>query len=188
MRPRRILPHLAALCLLLLSFSCGYHNPNLLPAEELGPPFALHVPLWTGPSSEIRLAAEIHNALQDWLIQGKRITLVSEPGKADCVLNGRILSVHSPGRSYDARDSAQALKVILTVEYSLTDVRSGRKIWPERKQTLSKNYAVVASSTAQSERNRREALSILSNDLAEGIFLRLSRANVHQKEETPAAP
>lgn len=187
MRPSRILPHFAAFWLLLLSVSCGYHNPNMLPAEQQGPPINLHVPLWTGPSSEIRLAADIHNALQDWLIQAKRITLVADTGSADYVLNGKILSVHSPGRSYDDQDRAQALKVILSVEYALTDVRSGKVVWQMRNQSLEKNYAVGVA-TAQTEANRKNALELVTNELAEAIYIRMSRAIARHKKESAGSP
>jgi len=187
MPPRRLHTHLALLWLLLLAASCGYHNPNMLPAEEQGEPITLHVPLWKSPSNEIRLAADIHNALQDWLIQSKRITLVANAGSADYLLNGRILSVHTPGRSYDARDKARDLKVVLSVEYTLSDSRSGKVVWQTRKQSLEKTYAVGAS-TAQDESNKRQALEILSNDLAEAIYVRMYRAISRHEKENATAP
>jgi len=187
MQPNRILPHFTALLLLLLSVSCGYYNPNLLPAEQQGPPITLHVPLWTGPSNEIRLTADIHNALQNWLIQAKRITLVADAGSADYVLSGKILSVHSPGRSYDNRDHAQALKVILSVEYALTDTRSGKVIWQTRNQSMEKTYTVGVG-TAQTEANRRNALEVITNELAETIYIRMHRAIARHKKESGGSP
>lgn len=185
MHPNRLLFHFALLLLLMAPAACGYHNPNMPSAKEQGMPVSLHAPLWPAPSSEVRLAADLHNALQDWLIQSKRIILVADAGSADYVLSGKILSVNSPGRSYDAKDSAQALRVILSLEYALLDARSGKMVWQTEKHSLEKTYAVGAS-TAQTETNRRNALEILNNDLAEAIYTRMYRAiSRHEKGRTP---
>lgn len=164
----------ALLCSVILS-SCGYYNPNMLPEEEAGPAIRLYVPLWTNPTSETRLAPDIHNSLQDWLIQSKRITLANNQDSADYVLSGKILAVHYPGRSYDVTDTAQALKAILTVEYTVTETATGRIVWQAKSYSLEETYS-LGSSTSQTDSNKKAALAKMVEDLGEHIYIRIYRA------------
>jgi len=163
------------LLLLMAMTGCGYTNPNRMPTEEAGPPIRLHVPLWANPTSEARLATELHNALQDWLMQSKRLSLVADAKGADYILKGKILSLRYPGRSYTRDDSVQALKAILTVQYTIVDAKSGRIIWEAKNFSLEETYSYVGSS-AQTEANKKIALDTLINDLAENIYIRIYRA------------
>ncbi|MGV1099211.1 LPS assembly lipoprotein LptE [Thiovibrio sp. JS02] len=176
------------ICLLLVLFflsGCGYHNPNILTDEEAGPPIKLYVPLWTNPTSETRLATDIHNALQDWLIQSKRLILVGNAASADYILKGRIVSVRYPGRSYNVKDTALALKAILTVEYSVRDVKTDKPVWEAKGYSLEETYT-VGSSTAQTDANKKTALELIVNDLAENIYIRIYRAISRHRKGTGA--
>jgi hypothetical protein len=154
---------------------CGYYNPNMLPTEEQGPSIKLYVPLWANPTNEIRLASDIHNTLQDWLLQSKRIQIVASPEAADYIMTGRIHSVRYPGRSYDEDDTAQGLKAILSVEYKVTDTQNSKIAWQASNFSLEENYALGASS-ATTDTNKKRALKILVNNLGEHIYIRLTRA------------
>jgi len=177
----RSLPIIILALLLLTISSCGYHNPNIMSAEEAGPPIKLHVPLWANPTSETRLATDINNALHDWLIQSKRLTLVNDAASADYVLKGSISSLRYPGRSYTRTDTVQALKAILTVQYSVIDPKTDKVIWEAKDYTLEETYT-YAGSASQTEANKKIALETLINDLSENIYVRITRAiSRHQK-------
>jgi len=160
---RRIIP---ALFLILLLAGCGYQNPNLR-AGQSGTQVKVHVPLWANPTTEVRLATDLRNALMDWLGQGRQFVLVDNGAAADYILNGKINSISYSGRSYDARYKAQALGASLNVDYTVLDNKSGKAVWEVKGFTLSETYSL------QSEAHKRQALATLLDNLAEQIYIRL---------------
>ncbi|HIJ78719.1 MAG: LPS assembly lipoprotein LptE [Desulfobulbaceae bacterium] len=155
--------------------ACGYHNPNMRSAEEQGPAVTIYVPLWNNPTNETRLATDIHNTLQDWLLQSKRIKIAATADSADYIMTGKINSIRYPGRSYDQDDTAQGLKAILSVEYTVTDSKNGKIAWQAKNFALEENYA-LAGSSAETDTNKKKALEILVNNLGEHIYIKLARA------------
>ncbi|MFA6284850.1 MAG: LptE family protein [Desulfurivibrionaceae bacterium] len=172
------LKHLGLLLILLIAAGCGYHNPNMLPPEQQGKVIKLHVPLWPNPTNEIRLASDIHNALQDWLGQSKQFILVNSAGEADYVLNGKINSVSYTGRSYDANDRALALIATLRIEYTVTDTSTGKAAW------TAKNFALTESYSLDTDAHKRQALETIVDNLGEQIYIRLySAISRHEKNK-----
>lgn len=158
---------LTLLLVLLIVAGCGYHNPNMLPPEQQGRVLKLHVPIWPNPTNEIRLASDIRNALQDWLGQSKQFTLVDSSGDADYVLNGRINAVSYTGRAYDAKDRAQALIATLSIDYTVTDTRTGKAAWE------TKGFALTETYSLQTDAHKKQAVETIVDNLAEQIYLRL---------------
>ncbi len=164
------LKNLSLLLVLLFVTGCGYHNPNMLPPEQQGRVLKLHVPIWPNPTNEIRLASDIRNALQDWLGQSKQFTLVDSSGEADYVLNGRINAVSYTGRAYDAKDRAQALIATLSIDYTVTDTRTGKAAWE------TKGFALTETYSLQTDAHKKQALETIVDNLAEQIYIRLYSA------------
>lgn len=163
-----------------LSGSCGYYNPNMLPQDEQGPPINLYVPIWANNTNELGLESDVHNAISDWLIQSKRITLTNQ-NEAEYILSGSIRSVNYPGLSYSTTDQATALKAILTVSYTVKEKLSDKVIWERSSHVLEETYS-VGSSTSQTDANKKAALETLTDDLAEQIYIRAFRAlTKHQR-------
>ncbi len=172
------LKNLSLLLVLLIAAGCGYHTPNMLPPEKQGRALKLHVPIWPNPTNEIRLASDIHNALQDWLGQSKQFTLVNNAGEADYVLNGRINAASHTGRAYDAKDRAQALIATLNVDYTVTDTRTGKPAWESKGLVLTETYSL------QTDAHKKQALETLVDNLAEQIYIRLySAISRHEKNK-----
>ena len=167
----RLLP---LLLLLLTMAGCGYYNPNMLPDEELGPQVRLYVPVWPNSTNELNLETNIRNAISDWLMQSKRITLVGSQAEADYVLNGTVTSVSYPGLSYDITDIAKSLKAVLTVNYTVKEVATNRILWQMNGYSLEETYN-LGGSTAQTDVNKRQALQTLTDKLGEQIYIRLFR-------------
>ena len=171
---------LSLLLILLIAAGCGYHNPNMLPPEQQGKVIKLHVPLWPNPTNEIRLASDIHNALQDWLGQSKQFILVDSAGEADYVLNGKINSISYTGRSYDATDRALALIATLSVSYTVTDTHTGKTAWQS-------NFALTESYSLDTDAHKRQALETIIDNLGEQIYIRLySAISRHEKNKARA--
>jgi len=160
---------LSLLLLLLLAGGCGYHNPNLLPPDKQGRVIKLHIPIWPNQTNEIRLATDIHNALQDWLGQSKQFTLVNSSGEADYVLNGKINTVSYSGRAYDAKDRAQALIANLSVSYTVIDTSTGKTAWQA-------NFALSESYSLHTDAHKKQAMKTLVDNLGEDIYIRLFNA------------
>ena len=161
---------LSLLLLLLIVSGCGYHNPNMLPADQQGRVLKLYVPIWPNPTNEIKLASDIHNALQDWLGQSKQFALVNSAKQADYILNGRIVSVSYSGQSYTVTNQAVALNALLSVNYSVTDTSTGKTAWQANGFTLTETYSL------QTDANKKQALDTLVDNLAEQIYIRLYSA------------
>lgn len=157
---------LSLLLILLTVSGCGYHNPNMLPPEKQGKVLKLYIPIWPNPTNEIRLASDIHNAMQDWLGQSKQFTLVNSAGEADYVLNGKINSVSYTGRAYDAKDKALALIATLSVSYTVTDTRNEKTAWQG-------NFALTETYSLQTDTHKKQALETLVDKLSEDIYIRL---------------
>ncbi|MBU1405090.1 MAG: hypothetical protein KKE83_10540 [Proteobacteria bacterium] len=173
----RISTPLSLFLVLLIVAGCGYHNPNMLPADKQGKVLKLHIPIWPNPTNEIRLASDINNALQDWLGQSKQFTLVNSSGDADYVLNGRINAVSYTGRAYDAKDRAQALIATLNVSYTVTDTQTGKTAWQN-------NFALSESYSLQTDSHKKQALETLVEKLAEDIYIRMySAISRHEKNK-----
>ena len=169
---------LSLLLVLLIVAGCGYHNPNMLPPEQQGRVLKLHVPIWPNPTNEIRLASDIRNALQDWLGQSKQFTLVNSAGEADYVLDGKINAVSYTGRAYDAKDRAQALIATLNIDYTITDTRTGKPAWEAKGFSLAESYSL------QTDTQKKQALEILVDHLAEQIYLRFySSISRHERNK-----
>ena len=172
---RKLVPFsLLPLLFLLTLAGCGYYNPNMLPDEELGAQVRLYVPVWPNSTNELNLESNIRNAISDWLMQAKRITLVGSQTEADYVLNGTVASVSYPGLSYDVTDTAKTLKAVLTVNYTIKEVATGRTIWQMNGYSLEETYN-LGGSTAQTDSNKRQALQTLTDKLGEQIYIRLFR-------------
>ncbi|MFA7382145.1 MAG: LptE family protein [Desulfurivibrionaceae bacterium] len=160
---------LSLLLLLLLAGGCGYHNPNMLPPDKQGKVRKLHIPIWPNPTTEIRLASDIHNALQDWLGQSKQFNLVNSAGEADYVLNGKINAVSYTGRAYDAKDRAQALIANLSVSYTVIETSTGRTAWQS-------TFALSESYSLYTDAHKKQAITTLVDNLGEDIYIRLYSA------------
>ncbi len=161
--------NLSLLFVLLIAAGCGYHNPNLLPPEQQGRVFKLHVPIWPNPTNELRLASDIRNALQDWLGQSRQFTLVDSSKEADYVLDGKINSLSYTGRAYDANNKAQALIATLSVSYTVTETSTGKTAWQS-------NFALSESYSLQTDAHKKQAVETLVDNLGEDIYIRLYSA------------
>lgn len=166
--------------LFLSPAGCGYYNPNMLPDDEQGPTVKFYVPMWNNPTNELALESRIQNAIQNWLIQSKRIILTNADTEHDYIMEGSITSVQYPGRSYDEKNTATALKAILSVTYSITEKKTGKKIWSESK-SLEETYS-LGGSTAATDANKKRALDLMVDDLGEHIYIRTYKAlSRHQR-------
>lgn len=163
----------------LLLTSCGYYNPGLL-SDNAGEKITLAVPIWDNRTNELGLENRIHNALHDWLGQSNRLQIADSTASASHELTGTIISVTYPGLSYDATDQARSLKAKLTMRYSLLEKETGLVLLERERQVFEQSYT-TGTSSAQTNANKRKALEIIADDLAEHLYIR-----IFQKLSAPA--
>ena len=98
--------------------------------------------------------------------------ILTKEGSADGILTGVIKSMRIDAISH--RDSYSSLerRVIVTLSLKLTD-QTGRVIWTAKNFSASEDY-IVSSDKQTTERNRREAIKILSKRFAEKVYNRLT--------------
>lgn len=181
---RRHLPPLILSLYVLLLAACGYYNPNVLPDVRDLPPTRLYAPMWTNSTSEFGLENRAYNSISDWLIQSGRVILVPNEEQADFILSGRIASVSYPGFSYDAASAARSLKAVMTSALEIREKASGRVLWQTNSLRLEETYN-LGSSSAQTDRNKREVLNLLVEDLGEQVYLRLFRVLSSHHRRSP---
>lgn len=98
--------------------------------------------------------------------------VLTKEDSADGILTGVIKSMRIDAISH--RDSYSSLerRVIVTLSLKLTD-QAGRAIWSAKDLSASEEY-IVSSDKQTTERNRREAIKILSKRFAEKVYNRLT--------------
>ena len=75
--------------------------------------------------------------------------------------------------SWRGQNVAAERRVTAHVNLRLTDRRTGKLVWSARDVGANETYP-VADSNQQTERNKRDAIAVLSKRMAEGIYNRLT--------------
>ncbi len=156
----------------LLFLGCGY---RLAGSGDLpGSVNTVAVEVLTNRSSETGIETTMTNALVDELTR-RRQGLVVDTNKAEAVLSGTIESL---GWDTIARKGAQTSlerKVYVVVSLALA-APEGKVLWQVRQLRAEQAYAVVEGDKSATETNRRSAINLLSQRLAELVYLRLTDA------------
>ena len=153
---------------LLLAFlfaSCGYRFAG---GEDF--PFGIEkifVPVFANRSGETGIEATITNDFIYEFIRSNKVEVVN-PGNSDAVFSGviRSISIGSVARSSIQISLERRVKV--TLDLKLTD-RSGNVLWAARGISEDEAYN-VASDKLSTERNRRRAISRLSERMAQIVY------------------
>ena len=98
--------------------------------------------------------------------------VLTKEDRADGILAGVIKSMRIDAISRRDSHSSLERRVIVTLNLKLTD-QTGRVIWSAKDFSASEDY-IVSSDKQTTERNRREAIKILSKRLAEKVYNRLT--------------
>ncbi len=177
--------HLAFLILflvpLLLLSGCGYRNPYLGSGDSSRSWQTLHLPVWANRTSQLGLESTFQRSLHSWFKRTPRLRVVPARENADLVLEGEILAISLPGAAFDVNNQAREVSATLVVRYSLRDAGTGAIIWQEEQQPLNRFYAIGATPAATLD-NRRNALAVLADELAERIYERTMDTLVQRTE------
>ncbi|MEJ2689091.1 MAG: LPS assembly lipoprotein LptE [Deltaproteobacteria bacterium] len=164
-------PVLAVLCFLGLSLilaGCGYHLLGQVSSER--PSMKLAIDIWQNQTSELAIETELLQEISRWASKASFISLTDDQD-AEYILKGKIISLRSPGRTYNATDQVVELQAELTVSYTLID-RQGKIIFQEPSLAMTEDYP-LGTDAIRTRDNLRHALNLLFRDLAEEIYMRI---------------
>ena len=98
--------------------------------------------------------------------------VLTKEGSADGILTGVIKSMRIDAISHRNSYSSHERRVTFSLSLKLTDP-TGRVIWSAKDLSANEDY-IVTSDKQKTERNRREAITTLSERLAEKVYNRLT--------------
>lgn len=151
--------------------SCGYQFAGR--GELPGGIQTLAVQVLENRSSETGVEIIITNALINELNRRRRGSVVNV-AKADAILTGTIDAISWDTASRRGINTASERRVYATLSLSLTDA-AGSVLWKRSGLKAAQAYEVAADGDkVATENNRRQAISILSEQMAEYVYRRLT--------------
>jgi outer membrane lipopolysaccharide assembly protein LptE/RlpB len=150
--------------------ACGY---QLVGKGDLpGGIQTIAVEMLDNRSSETGIETTFTNALINELNRRRRGTVVDSQ-KADAVLGGAIESLTWDTVTRKGTHTASERRVYASLSLTLTD-GAGNLLWKRAGLEAEQAYAVVDGNKASTESNRRRAINILSEQMAEYVYRRLT--------------
>ncbi len=160
---------LPVLCLILPT-ACGYQlaGRGTLP----GGVERIAIKVLTNRSSETGVEISITSALVSELNRRRQGTVV-DPAEAEATMTGTIESLTWDTVSRKGINTALERRVYGTLSLTLTDP-SGKVLWKRSGLKAEQAYAVVDDNKPATESNRRQAIGVLAQRLAENVYRRLT--------------
>ncbi|HBF42357.1 MAG TPA: hypothetical protein DDW42_01765 [Desulfobacteraceae bacterium] len=155
--------------LLLFSSSCGYRftGGGNFPAGVK----SVFISVYKNSTSETGIENRFTNDLVNEVTRRQKVALTGKD-KADSIFSGVITTISIETISRKNTSSSSERRVTIAVDCKLTN-SMGRLIWSRR--GISDNEAYDVTSDKQvTEKNKREAISLLSERLAENIYNRIT--------------
>ena len=149
---------------------CGYRLAGR--GELPGRVQSIAVRMLENRSSETGVETLMTNALINELNR-RRQGSVTAPDRADAVLSGTIDSLSWDTVAHRGVNTAAERKVYATISLTLTD-RAGKVLWKRSGLSGSQAYAVVGDNKTATEINRRQAIAVLAEQVAENVYRRLT--------------
>jgi outer membrane lipopolysaccharide assembly protein LptE/RlpB len=162
-----------AVVALLALAGCGYRLVRY--ERTLGDLGSVAIPTLENESYEAGVENMVSNALRREFLRRGALSLSDDPARADLVLAGSILPVHTSGRSFSS--VTLVLEYEITLSLALTATRSDGTEVPLDPNALRESERYLASADVEATRkNREEALRRVSGLLAGRIHDALAEA------------
>jgi outer membrane lipopolysaccharide assembly protein LptE/RlpB len=159
------------LILLILVSGCGYRFAGT--GDFPGGTKSIFIPILENRTSESRLEKLVTDDLIYEFTRNRKDILAKSMGDADAVLYGIIHSISITTISRDDPNTSTERSVKLSVDMKLV-APEGKVIWRVEQITADEAYNVVSGDKYRTLQNRREAVSKVSQRLAEKIFTRMT--------------
>ncbi len=156
---------LLLIAMLLLS-GCGYHWGY----QVLGLPADIHtiyIAPFKNPTNELKLGAQITSRLRQEFLRTGGLKLAPKD-KADCFLEGRVISVRSTGVAYVRYNVSVERQISARFSARLVDRRTGRVLWQSRGLSRSENFP-VGTNVMETQSYKDQALDKISAYIADVI-------------------
>jgi len=159
------------LFLLILVSGCGYRFIGS--GDFPGGAKSIFIPIFENRTSESRLEKLVTDDLIYEFTKNRKDILAGSIDDADAVLYGIIHSISIETISRDNPSISSERSVKLSADMKLV-APEGRVIWRVKGITANEAYNVVSDDKHRTVQNRREAISKLSQRLAEKIYTRMT--------------
>jgi len=156
---------------LILVSGCGYRFAGT--GDFPGDVKSIFIPIFKNRTSESRLEKRVTDDLIYEFTTNRKDILAGSIDDADAVLYGIIQSIGIETISRDDPNTSSERSVKLFVDTKLV-VPEGRVIWRVEGITANEAYNVVPNDKYRTLQNRREAISKVSQRLAEKIYTRMT--------------
>jgi hypothetical protein len=166
--PRAVWRFLPVLLAALFGNGCGYRvsgGADLLPRTIQ----TIAVPAFGNLTTRYRLTEQLPSAITREFITRTRYAVVADPGKADAVLTGTVISYTSYPTTYDpitGRASAVQLSVLLDI--SLRDQATGKVLFTRERMEQRERYEISIDPASYLDESDA-ALARLSRDVARTV-------------------
>jgi len=161
-------------CLLILLVlgltGCGYRHPAVR-VNDTGD-LAIYAGTWENRTNELALERLLLQKTADWIQQSSRFRLEADPLQADYLLSGTIEAVNYPAIAFDSSDRATTQRAWAKITYRLRDRVTDRLLWEINDEVRERNFQSGQDALSQRS-NKEEALSVIADELAERIYLKV---------------
>jgi len=99
--------------------------------------------------------------------------MLTENDNADALFSGKIVSSRIDAVSRREQSSAREERIHIVIDFKLTDP-DGNIIWSADGISANETYSVVSENKIATEHNRHEAISSISEKIAENVYYRIS--------------
>lgn len=150
--------------------ACGYQFAGR--GDLPGGIQTLAVQMLENRSSETGIETIVTSSLVNELNRRRQGSVVNA-AEADAVLNGTIESITWGTVSRSGINTASERRVYATLSLTLTDM-TGNVLWKRSGLKAAQAYVVAAGNKTETEASRRQAISALSEQMAEYVYRRLT--------------
>jgi hypothetical protein len=156
---------LAVAAALFLHLGCGYHvagHVDLLPAKVK----TIAIPAFRNATSRYRLTERIPNALTREFMSRTRYAIVSDPSKADAILQGSVLGYNSWPTVYDpVTGRAAGVQISVFMKVTLTERTTRKVLFNRPNMEFKERYEISTDQRAYFEESD-VAIDRLSREVA----------------------
>jgi hypothetical protein len=150
---------------ILLSSSCGYHtggHADLIPKTI----HTVAIPAFTNNTTRYKLTDQLPEAIAREFIARTRYRVVPDPGTADAVLAGMVLSYAASPTVFDPVTArASAIELHVTLRLNLTERATGKNLFSRPNYEVRERYQISVDPTAFFEESD-SALARASKEVA----------------------
>lgn len=165
MKPVRTAGTWAGVCCVLLAASCGYHtagHADLIPKTIQ----TIAIPAFTNNTARYKLTDQLPEAFAREFIARTRYRVVSDPGSADAVLTGTVLSYAASPTVFDPTTGrASAIELHVSLRVNLTERATGKILFSRPSYQVRERYQISVAPTAFFEESD-SALARASKEVA----------------------